>query len=275
MDKVQIRKNIIISCIIVFGIVPLVINILFKFEAPLEILRAEKSAGDMLSYISGAMAFVGTTFLGWIAYKQNEYLKRIEENNFIAHHACIDLLSSISMKELDKIAVYLDEEHAEQIVEEKEIVGSNYQSFKIKIAMDRMGNIPALVHVSEIVIWLGNSGNKVRQSICFFAYAYDDYFSKVAISKEKDFFEITVLLRQETKAELLKCLEMEGTLMIELDMEFVSPSYVITKMKNRATFTNSNEIKTDFELTDTKPLSFWEGSNMVSKKDIKCRLENK
>lgn len=49
--------------IIVCVVVPLIINGLFKINAPIEILRAEDSAGNILTYVLGAMTFIGTMFL--------------------------------------------------------------------------------------------------------------------------------------------------------------------------------------------------------------------
>lgn len=254
-------------------VIPLFVNGLFKHSAPIELLRVEESAGDLLLYVSGAMAFVGTMFLGWIAYKQNDDLKKIEESNFIANNYCIDLLRAVSLKNINKLEVNLDEFHEEQIVRE-EILESGYQSFRIQFDMDRMKNIPVYVHVSKIKMWFsGNKGEK-SNSVSIFATACDGYYSKVAISEDKDFFELTVLMKPETKLNILKCMGMKGTLMMEIEMELVSPNYVMSKMKNRAKFSKSNEIdNAEFEIIDVNPLSFWNGSEIISKEDVKFRVE--
>ncbi len=56
------------------------------------------------------------------------------------------------------------------------------------------------------------------------------------------------------------------------EMELVSSNYVMSKMKNRGIFSNSSKTEnTNFEIVDAKPFSFWKGSEMVSKEDIKFR----
>lgn len=264
------------GCIVVFVVIPFIINGLFKIPVPMWIFQAEYSAGDMLVYVSGAMAFIGTMFLGWIAYKQNDDLKKIEENNFIALNECMELLSSVSLKDMDKIAVNLEEEHGEIILEEKGIRKSNYQSFRAEIFMERMTKIPAsFVHVSQIMMWFDGEKDERKSSFVIFADAHDDYYTRVAISKEQDGFGFTVLLKPETKQKVLKCLEQKGTLLLEMEMELISPNYVMSKMKNRATFSNSNKTEnTNFEIVDAKPLSYWKGSEVISKEDIKFRQDS-
>lgn len=256
-------------------VIPLFVNGLFKHSAPIELLRVEESAGDLLLYVSGAMAFVGTMFLGWIAYKQNDDLKKIEENNFIAINYCMDSLRSVVMKRKHFLEGNFDK-HADQIVRER-ILESDYRSFLLKFDMDRMANIPAYVHVSKIKMWFRSSEDKDEQSnsVRIVAESDDKYYSKIAISKNMDFFELTVLVRPETKMKFLKLLEEGGELIMEIEMELVSPNYVLSKIKNRAKFSKSNEMDNDeFEIIDATPLSFWNGSEIISKKDVKFHMES-
>ena len=212
------------------------------------------------------MAFVGTMFLGWIAYKQNDDLKNIEESNFIANNSCIDLLRAVSL--YNKRFIDPDEYFNEQIVIQDKVESSN-QGFYIKFVMDRMTNISAYVHVSNIMMFFTSGKGKERNSTCFLANAKDECYSAVAISKNRDFFSLTVLMKPETKLKFLEYLQKTGALTLEIEMELVSPNYVKTKMKNRATFSNTNKIdKINFKLIDAKPLSFWRGSEITSKKKL-------
>lgn len=56
---------------------------------------------------------------------------------------------------------------------------------------------------------------------------------------------------------------------MQIEMELVSSSYVATKMKNQATFVNSDSIDiTNFKLVDKNPITIWEGKRVISEKEV-------
>lgn len=63
--------------IILLFIIPLIVtHILFKVDSGTEWLRAEWSAGDVLAYIAGFEAFIGTITLGALAFWQNHQIHK-------------------------------------------------------------------------------------------------------------------------------------------------------------------------------------------------------
>lgn len=65
-----------LSVFILF-LVPLVmVNTLFKFSSNINWITAEYSAGDMLTYIAGFEAFIGTVALGGLALWQNQSIQK-------------------------------------------------------------------------------------------------------------------------------------------------------------------------------------------------------
>lgn len=69
------------TCFIVFGlfIIPLiVIHLLYKWITPNYMLQSSWSSGELITYIAGFEAFLGTVFLGVVAVRQND--KVIEMN---------------------------------------------------------------------------------------------------------------------------------------------------------------------------------------------------
>lgn len=99
------RKEIIITIIITtticFVAIPLGVNYAFHHVAPVDILAARWEASDALNYIATTLAFIGTFFLGLVAWKQNTDLQKIETNRFIADNSCEVFLESIQLKNLD------------------------------------------------------------------------------------------------------------------------------------------------------------------------------
>lgn len=70
--------TIIITAIICFVAVPLGVNYAFHHVAPVDMLAARWEASDALNYITTTLAFIGTFFLGLVAWKQNTDLQKIE-----------------------------------------------------------------------------------------------------------------------------------------------------------------------------------------------------
>lgn len=89
-----IEHHIIISIIIAFLAPLIIVHFLFKIQASAEFLAAEWSAGDLIGYIAGFEAFLGATFLGVIAYQQNETQNKEQKNddaaNTLTPYLCID-----------------------------------------------------------------------------------------------------------------------------------------------------------------------------------------
>ena len=124
-------KGIIITTVIIvvicFVAVPLGVNYAFRQEAPVDIFAARWDAADALNYIATSLAFIGTFFLGLVAWKQNNDLQKIETNTFIANNSCEVFLDSIRLKNLNQIACNLD-----LLWQRKEYKGVIMVVFKLK-----------------------------------------------------------------------------------------------------------------------------------------------
>ena len=72
-----------LSCIIVillFVLPLIVVHFLFKWKSNIVWIQAEWAAGDVISYIAGFEAFIGTTFLSFLALWQNQQHKQENDN---------------------------------------------------------------------------------------------------------------------------------------------------------------------------------------------------
>lgn len=261
----------IITALICFVIIPLVVNYTFRTEAPVDILAARWNASDALIYISAILAFLGTLFLGLVSWKQNTDLQTMERNNFIANNSCEVFLDTITLKDMGMIACNLDTEHAESIVAEKGIQGSNYGSIKLVVSLKRTKGCASLVKVNDLQIFIGN---KNEGCVPIWAYAYDETYNRMAISKDHNAFEITVLLKPETKKKILEKLNSDCTISMDIAMDLSTPSYVVTKIKCRGNFkrTESAELVDSFEIAGVEPMCFWNGNYISTEQDIKFRV---
>lgn len=73
--------TILIAILLAFGL-----NVLFKVHTD-GIFSAEWEAGDALNYVASIFGAVGTIILGYVAYKQNDRLQEMENNNYIANYS--------------------------------------------------------------------------------------------------------------------------------------------------------------------------------------------
>lgn len=80
----KIAGHKVMSCIVIialFFIPMLIVHILFKWNSNIEWLQAEWGAGDVISYIAGFEAFIGTAILSFLALWQNQQHKRESDEN--------------------------------------------------------------------------------------------------------------------------------------------------------------------------------------------------
>ena len=124
----------------------------------------------------------------------------------------------------------------ESIVAEKNIQGCNYGSFQIEICLKRKSGYSTQVRVNDMRIFIGDQTTTIP--IC--TERYDDTFNKIAITEKYNRFEVTVLLNPETKKKIINHLNNNCKMMIDMNMELVSASYVSTQLKCRGEFIKSN-----------------------------------
>lgn len=69
----------VVIAVLLFAVPLIVVNSLFKWKSNIYIIEAEWSAGDVLGYIAGFEAFIGTILLGIIAVVQNKKANDIND----------------------------------------------------------------------------------------------------------------------------------------------------------------------------------------------------
>lgn len=99
------KTTTLIVCIVMFFLPPVLVHVLFKWNSGIDWLSAEWSAGDILAYIAGFEAFIGTIVLGFVtvyqsgkASRENERLSR--ENNFLQRISVQRLLPLVSVESI-------------------------------------------------------------------------------------------------------------------------------------------------------------------------------
>lgn len=119
-------------------------------------------------------------------------------------------------------------------------------------------------------------GKYCTSTIDIWTKRYDDTFNKIAITEDHNRFNVTVLLKPETKKKIIDHLNDNCKIMMDINIELVSASYVSTKLKCRGEFIKSNtdNLENNFELSGKDSMCFWGGNIIYSEKDVTVRMKS-
>ncbi len=268
MNRKQILLYIVVAIVICFVIIPLIVNWLFKQSAPIPMLEAEWEAGEVLGYVSGILSFVGTMFLGWVSWKQNQNLQEKQDDTFIAENSCTVLLGNVNFKIGQQNACNLHI-HPETIACSDALSDNDYncKSFECEVTLQHLKNIPVAVRVLNASILVANQPLEFTK--------YDDCFTRVAAFKEYSKFNLTLLLPEKEKRIAGSYIN-EGKYPITLEVKFeiVSDRNVATTLKCRSTLRYceaENEVK--YTSSDDTSMRFGYGSRILMELEIKYRVK--
>lgn len=84
-----------------------------------------------------------------------------------------------------------------------------------------------------------------------------------------------MLLKPDTKKKIIEHLNDNCKIMIDMNIELVSASYVATKLKCRGEFIKSNtdDLENNFELSGEDSMCFWNGNIIYAEKDVTSRMK--
>lgn len=278
--------------LLIFGI-PVIINELYKAE---DVKYVTVWGGsETLAYYGTVISAVGTIILGFIAWKQNERILMIEERSFLAANAGSFVLKCLVFKGINSTICNL-EQHYEQIlitddarvnnrvyieVQEKKDSkenGINYKSLSFECSVEHMNSFHhgALVLIKSFELMGSIENEKFYPLIS--ASGIDKGFSSVAMSKEADMFNFSVITTEQEKYEIIKFInDYRCKLWVEIDLMLLTEKLVATELKCRAILSNpdfnSEEgMYTNFKTDDQNlPVSFWKGTSLMKKEDISIK----
>lgn len=255
----------ILSVLVVFGLVPLIVNILFQHSIPIKIFHAQWNADDALGYVGGALSFMGTMFLGWVSWKQNQVLQKRQDDTLIAEHSCMVLLEKMEFKNVDRKATSLDI-HPETIAVADGSMNSfwNYSSFECDITLKHLKNYPIVVRTLAVQLQVLNTVVEFKQ--------YDNFFTRIAVSKDGSRFKLTLILSATEKQRLITLIKGgKNEIYLDIMMELVSDRYVSTKQKCRSVLKMAEDTGLLEYVSDDAEMSFWYESKLLDPSEIQYR----
>ena len=150
VDWIKNHKTaIFLFCVLMFCMPLIIVHILFKWKSAIEWLSAEWSAGDVLGYLAGFEAFIGTVALGIVTVYQsekssqeNERLSR--ENNFLQKISVQRMLPLVSVEcvtvEKSCITTKLYSQDKASTVEVADTITPEKRETHLRTYMPRLGN---------------------------------------------------------------------------------------------------------------------------------------
>lgn len=259
---------ILIATLLAFGL-----NVLFKVHTD-GFFSAEWEAGDALNYVASIFGAVGTIILGYVAYKQNDRLQEMENNNYIANYSSMVLMNNIYIKQDADIPVNW-EIHSEQIIKDCDWDEKTpYLGYKFTFNAKSMGNgIPALIHIKDCNIFCSDESNK-NMSSHLFGKNYSNVYSRIAIHQNENIkFGMTYVIDAKKRAEFENAIKQSAySVVVEIVFDIVTDKSVVTQCKCISHCDGKN-CANQITWEDKDPKVFFYGHNIVSINELKIAGE--
>ena len=246
--------TILIAIFLAFGL-----NVLFKVHTD-GIFSAEWEAGDALNYVASIFGAVGTIILGYVAYKQNDRLQEMENNNYIANYSSMVLMNNIYIKQDADIPVNW-EIHSEQIIKDCDWdEKTSYLGYKFTFNAKSMGNgIPALIHIKDCNIFCSEENNE-NMSSHLFGKNYSNVYSRIAIHQDGNIkFGMTYVIDAKKRVEFENAIKQSAY----RNSDFIKENKIIWRERKQGLddiYTEYENLKkiygTDYEQM-TKEMKLW------------------
>lgn len=185
-----------IICVTIFMLPLVIVQVLYKLHLGISWLVSEWKAGDVLAYIAGVEAFLGTVFLSVVSLEQNrkaeETNKRLsEENNYLQKIMSQKLLPILKLYSLKTTRTTKNDEAPKWLPRANKF--TRYISYnsaspeksinRICVNIDVEEGIPA--YVKTLTFSIRNISESVIRHICVDDIAicgYKDTFSEIRCS---------------------------------------------------------------------------------------------
>ena len=260
--------TILIAIFLAFGL-----NVLFKVHTD-GIFSAEWEAGDALNYVASIFGAVGTIILGYVAYKQNDRLQEMENNNYIANYSSMVLMNNIYIKQDADIPVNW-EIHSEQMIKDKAWNENiSYVGYKFIFNGTSIGNsIPVLIHIKDCNIFCSDKSNK-NMSSHLFGENYSNAYSRIAIHQDgKIKFGMTYVIDAENRVEFEDAIKQSAyNVIVEIVFDIVTDKGVVTQCKCISDCYGKN-CANQITWEDKDPKVFFFGHNMTNINELKIAGE--
>lgn len=263
----KILGTLILAGIFCFCIIPVTINKLFKIPAWNEWFHVQWQPEDSLSYVGGVLSFIGTMFLGWVSWTQNQSLQHQQEDAFIAENSSAVFLERILFYHLDKTICSFNL-HPECLLATSVNTKTplDYSSIECVIELTRQNSVPAAIRVVKTEVYTEKS--------VFEFHAIDDCYSRTITGLEVSRFQIALIMSHKEKQDFGEIFR-SPSFDISITLEIISDKYISSLLKCKSSLRRltAGEIII-FEAEKETTRYIWYKSNIVSRNSITYRTES-
>lgn len=250
-------------------VIAFIINMLFKIKSE-GIFSAEWSAGDALNYMGTMVGAISTFVLGIIAYKQNEKLQHMEDNNYIAANSCMVLIDNLKIRPKANIPVNY-EWHTEQILKETENEDEYPSGYLIEVKLKKIDAsvqaTPSLIYVSKCTLFVENDNNDSLESNIWSVNVREGY-TRVAVLESGIAFNCKLLISHDKQEKFENAIKAsKNSLAIEIQFNIITDKYVMTKCKCR-TGCDCQNCGGKIIWKSKNPMVFFYGHELKNRKEI-------
>lgn len=229
------------------------------------------TVGDILNYVAATFGAIATFILGIVAYKQNNRLHKMEDNNYIANNSCMVVIEEILLEKNFQNTVEYNK-YAGQVLVECDNNSHNKSGFIIKMQLKKIDQsvmgIPFLIRISKFNLFVCDQNDlKILDT---FDFNNDrEGYTCVAILENGYRLECHMLMsKDKIESYLNKVLSCSNTIMIEMDLNIITDKYVMTKCRCRSYFTNSSN--GDYIMyKSNNAMTFFLGHEITNRNNIK------
>lgn len=246
-----------------------IVNFLFKIKTD-GVFSAEWEAGDALNYVGAMAGSISTFVLSIVAYKQNERLKEMEDNNYIASNSCMVLVDTIQIKPKANMPINY-ELHTEQILNENDNGDLCPSGYSMEINLKKIDYsiqaVPSLIYVSNCTLLVGDSQKNTLESAIWLENVREGY-TRAAILESGIAFDCKLLVPKNKQDKFESDIRTENNkLTIEISFNIITDKYVMTKCKCRSYCNYQNS---DGKVTwkSEKPMVFFYGHELKHRNEI-------
>ncbi len=265
------NKNLNIVLLLLVGalLIALIVHILFKIKVG-GVFQAEWSAGDFLNYIGTMIAAISTFVLGIIAYKQNDRLQKLEDNNYVATNSCMVIIEEVKITPRVEMPVDYNL-HAEQILKEEDNMEKMPSGYKVEIKIKKVDSssqgTPSLVYVPKCSLMVGDGESNTLLDYIWVENIREGY-TRTAIFENAMSFNCTLLVKRSKQEKFEKAIKKKNNkILVEMFFDIITDKYVVTKCKCRAycDYLCTNSV---VSWKSEKPMVFFYGHEMMNKEEI-------
>ena len=274
-NRLSLKMIIFIIVVFVFAGIA-VINGLFHIP----LIDTEWGGGDALTFFGSIFSGVGTIILGVVAWKQNERLLVIEEDNYLYNNTCAILITKIDLDPHYHRVTGLDSYSGLVLESNVEDIGEVFDKLHVYLFAKNLDSFPAFVRMDSLYLRIEDNENYIDIS----AIKDEDSYAVVSNNEDGSIIECVIKVKQGyCKAIREMWDETSCDIIVDAHITLVTNKYVASEVEVRTSqkvsgskYNGERNHKEDKYEDIEKPMLLWIKSTRLDREQMTIKgLEKK